>query len=50
MTATLLALVGGSARYGGIGDVCGISASDARDDTVVRFAVVRRERLATGLV
>jgi hypothetical protein len=46
----LLALVGGNARYGGIADLCGISASDARDNTVARFAVVRRERLATGLV
>jgi hypothetical protein len=46
----LLALVGGNARYGGIADLCGISPSDARDNTVVRFAVVRRERLATGLV
>jgi hypothetical protein len=46
----LLALVGGNARYGGIADLCGISPSDARDNTVARFAVVRRERLATGLV
>ena len=45
----LLALVGGNARYGGIADLCGISPSDARDNTVVRLAVVRRERLATGL-
>ena len=46
----LLALVGGNARYGGIADLCGISSSDARDNTVARFAVVRRERLAAGLV
>jgi hypothetical protein len=46
----LLALVGGNARYGGLADLCGISPSDARDNTVARFAVVRRERLATGLV
>ena len=46
----LLALVGGDTRYGGIADLCGISSSDARENTVVRFAVVRRERLATGLV
>jgi hypothetical protein len=46
----LLALVGGNARYGGIADLCGISSSDARDNVVTRFAVVRRERLATGLV
>jgi hypothetical protein len=45
----LLAMVGGNARYGGIADLCGISSSDARDNTVVRLAVVRRERLATGL-
>jgi hypothetical protein len=45
----LLALVGGNARFGGIADLCGISSSDARDNTVVRLAVVRRERLATGL-
>jgi hypothetical protein len=42
-------MVGGNARYGGIADLCGISPSDARDNTVVRLAVVRRERLATGL-
>jgi hypothetical protein len=46
----LLALVGGNARYGGIADLCGISPSDARDNTVIRLAVVRRERLATGLL
>jgi len=46
----LLALVGGNARYGGISDLCGISSTDARDNVVARFAVVRRERLATGLV
>jgi hypothetical protein len=49
MTATLLPPVGSNARYGGIGDLCGISASDARDSTVVRLAVGRCERLATGL-
>src|SRR5262245_50430892 len=46
----LLALVGGNARYGGIADLCGIGPADARDNAVARFAVVRRERLATGLV
>jgi hypothetical protein len=46
----LLAVVGGNARYGGIADLCGISSSDARDNVVTRFAVVRRERLASGLV
>jgi hypothetical protein len=39
-----------AARYGGTADLCGISSSDARDNVVTRFAVVRRERLATGLV
>jgi hypothetical protein len=46
----LLAPVGGNARYGGIADLCGISSSDTRDNTVARFAVVRRERLAAELV
>jgi hypothetical protein len=41
----LRALVGGNARYGGLFDLCSISRDDARDITVVRFAVVRRERL-----
>jgi hypothetical protein len=45
----LLALVGGNARYGGIADLCGISASDARDNVVARLAVVHRERLGTRL-
>ena len=46
----LLALVGGNARYGGVADLCGIGPADARDNVVTRFAVVRRERLAAGLV
>lgn len=50
MNGRLLALVGGNAKFGGIADLCGISPSDARDNTVSRFAVVRRERLAAGLV
>ena len=41
----LLALVGGSSRYGGLVDFCGISATDERDNVVARFAVVRRARL-----
>ena len=41
----LRALIGGSARYGGVFDLCSISRDDARDNTVVRFAVIRRERL-----
>jgi hypothetical protein len=46
----LLALGGGNARYGGTADLCGIGPADARDDVVMRFAVVRRERLAAGLL
>jgi hypothetical protein len=41
----LRALVGGNARYGGVADLCSISRGDARENTVVRFAVIRRERL-----
>ena len=41
----LRALVGGNARYGGLFDLCSISRDDARHNTVVRFAVVRRARL-----
>ena len=41
----LLALVGGNSRYGGLVDLCGISPTDERDNTVARFAVVRRARL-----
>lgn len=41
----LLALVGGSSRYGGLVDLCGISATDERENVVARFAVVRRARL-----
>jgi hypothetical protein len=46
----LLALVGGNARDGGTADLCGIGPADARDNVVMRFAVVRRERLAAGLL
>ena len=41
----LRALVGGNARYGGLVDLCSINRDDARENTVVRFAVIRRERL-----
>ena len=41
----LLALVGGSARYGGLVDLAGISSTDERDNVIARFAVVRRDRL-----
>ena len=41
----LLALVGGSSRYGGLVDLCGISATDERENVLARFAVVRRARL-----
>jgi hypothetical protein len=41
----LLALVGGSSRYGGLVDLAGISATDERENVVARFAVVRRARL-----
>jgi hypothetical protein len=41
----LRALVGGNAQFGGLGDLCSISCTDARANTVVRFAVVRRARL-----
>ena len=41
----LRALVGGNARCGGLFDLCSISRDDARENTVVRFAVIRRERL-----
>jgi hypothetical protein len=42
------ALVGGDVRYGGIFDLCSISRTDEREGVVVRFAVVRRERMACG--
>jgi hypothetical protein len=41
----LRALVGGNARFGGLADLCSISRGDARENTFVRFAVIRRERL-----
>ncbi len=41
----LLALVGGNSRYGGLVDLCGIGQTDARENVVARFAVIRRARL-----
>ena len=41
----LLALVGGSSRYGGLVDLCGISPTDERDNVIARLVVVRRARL-----
>jgi hypothetical protein len=45
----LRALVGGNARFGGRADLCSIGRGDARDNTVVRFAVIRRERLGVRI-
>jgi hypothetical protein len=45
----LRALVGGNARFGGLFDVCSISRDDARVNTLVRFAVVRRDRLGVRI-
>jgi hypothetical protein len=45
----LRALVGGNARFGGLADLCSLSADDGRENTVVRFAVVRRERLGVRI-
>jgi hypothetical protein len=45
----LRALVGGNARYAGLFDLCSISRDDARDNTVVRLAVIRRERLGVRI-
>jgi hypothetical protein len=45
----LRALVGGHARFGGVFDVCSISRDDARENTLVRFAVVRRDRLGVRI-
>jgi hypothetical protein len=46
----LLALVGGNSNFGGIADLCGIDANDRRQNTVARFAVVRRARLEMRFV
>lgn len=45
----LRALVGGNAKFGGLGDLCSIGSYDARDNTFARFAVVRRDRLGVRL-
>jgi hypothetical protein len=45
----LRALVGGNAKFGGLFDLCSISIDDARDNTVARFAVIRRERLGVRI-
>lgn len=45
----LRALVGGNARFGGLFDVCSISPDDARENTLVRLAVVRRDRLGVQI-
>jgi len=45
----LRALVGGNAQFGGLFDFCSISRDDARENTVVRFAVIRRERLGVRI-
>jgi len=45
----LRALMGGNARFGGLFDLCSISRDDARENTVVRLAVVRRERLGVRI-
>ncbi len=42
------ALVGGDAGYGGAEDLCGVRRDYQVDRIVVRFAVVRRERFASG--
>jgi hypothetical protein len=41
--------VGGNSKFGGLFDLCSISRDDARDNTFVRFAVVRRERLGVRI-
>jgi len=45
----LRALVGGHAEYGGLYDLASISRDDARENTFVRFAVIRRERLGVRI-
>jgi hypothetical protein len=46
-TGRPLALVGGDRRYGGVYDLCGIDASDARERVMARFAVVHRTRFSS---
>ena len=40
----LQALVGGSARYGGLTDLVSIGVTDERENVIARFAVIRRAR------
>jgi hypothetical protein len=48
-SGNLRALVGGNSKFGGLFDLCSISRDDARDNTFVRFAVIRRERLGVRI-
>ena len=48
-SGNLRALVGGNSKYGGLVDLCSISRDDARDNTFVRFAVIRRDRLGVRI-
>jgi hypothetical protein len=43
------ALVGGHKDYGGLYDLASISRDDARENTLARFAVIRRERLGVRI-
>lgn len=45
----LRALVGGNSKFGGLADLCSIARDDGRENTVVRFAVIRRERLGVRI-
>jgi hypothetical protein len=45
----LRALMGGNSKFGGLFDLCSISSDDARDNTVVRLAVIRRDRLGVRI-
>jgi hypothetical protein len=45
----LRALVGGHKEYGGLYDLASISRDDARNNTLARFAVIRRERLGVRI-
>jgi hypothetical protein len=45
----LRALMGGNSKFGGLFDLASISSDDARDNTVVRLAVIRRDRLGVRI-
>lgn len=45
----LRALVGGNSRFGGVYDLCSISRDDARDNVVLRLAVVHRDRMGVRI-